>query len=232
MAKMVTCSKCHSQFYIVESNQVKCCPSCGNNLTTLREETREKNWQTVLAIVLTLACGMAFIAFLQARVSDRETRQENAPANANRTYREGDRGSTEQFSERSDQIADKGQKGRTSVAESVSQSAAGSSGVASGTTMQSPEISAKGVTPELKEFLDEYEAIIDQYIVMAQKAGAPGQSDPTILMDYFNLLYRLADFEKKTAEYNQEEMTDADAKYYMAVMYRIEMKLLEAAGRK
>ena len=118
MAKMVTCSKCHSQFYITESNETECCPSCGNNLTMQREETQKKtNRQTVLAIVLAVACGLSFIAFFRVWVSDRENRQKNTPINANRTYREGSRGSTEQFSEQSNQIADEGQKGRTSAAE-------------------------------------------------------------------------------------------------------------------
>lgn len=87
------------------------------------------------------------------------------------------------------------------------------------------------VTPELKNFLDSYEAFMDQYVELAKKYKA-NPSDMTLLSEYSDCLTKLSDFEKQANAYEQSEssMSTADYNYYIDSMARIQKKLLEASA--
>ena len=84
------------------------------------------------------------------------------------------------------------------------------------------------VTPELKEFLDSYESFMDEYIAFMQKYNS---SSDTLGMatDYAKMLAKYAEFSKKADAYNTDEMSSADAAYYLDVMNRVNKKLADAA---
>jgi uncharacterized membrane protein YgaE (UPF0421/DUF939 family) len=84
------------------------------------------------------------------------------------------------------------------------------------------------VTPELKEFLDSYESFMDEYIAFMQKYNS---SSDTLGMatDYAKMLAKYAEFSKKADAYNTDEMSAADAAYYLDVMNRVNKKLADAA---
>ena len=84
------------------------------------------------------------------------------------------------------------------------------------------------VTPELKEFLDSYESFMDEYIAFMQKYNS---SSDTLGMatDYAKMLAKYAGFSKKADAYNTDEMSSADAAYYLDVMNRVNKKLADAA---
>lgn len=93
---------------------------------------------------------------------------------------------------------------------------------------RSSDIDSSSVTSELKDFLDSYEAFADEYIAFMQKYN---ESDDTLSMlsDYNNMLSRYADFSQKIDSYNTDEMSAADAAYFLEVTSRIDQKLINAS---
>ena len=88
-----------------------------------------------------------------------------------------------------------------------------------------PVTEANGVNPELKKFLDEYEAFIDEYIAFMKKYEE--SDDPlAMLNDYAKMMERYAAMEKSLDAYNEDDMSSADLAYYTEVMGRCSAKLL------
>ena len=55
------------------------------------------------------------------------------------------------------------------------------------------------------------------------------QSDTSAMMEYLSLLQKYADFAEAADAYDQDEMSDADLKYYLEMTTRIEKRLLEVS---
>jgi hypothetical protein len=90
------------------------------------------------------------------------------------------------------------------------------------------EIDPNGVDPELKAFLDSYEAFMDEYVEFMQKYKSGGSS-LDMMSDYLDMLSRYQDFAEKAEKYDTDKMSDADSKYYLEVMTRINAKILQVA---
>jgi len=87
-------------------------------------------------------------------------------------------------------------------------------------------ITTGGVDPDLKAFLDSYEAFVDEYVAfMKQYMNNPANSI-NMLNDYMTILERLEDFEDKVDRYDTDEMSVADAAYYLEVTTRCYQKML------
>ncbi len=86
-----------------------------------------------------------------------------------------------------------------------------------------------GVDPDLKAFLDEYEAFMDQYIDFMQKYQA-NPTDLGLLMEYADMMQEYADFIDKVDAYDSDEMSAADAAYYLEVTTRCTQKMLKILG--
>lgn len=86
-----------------------------------------------------------------------------------------------------------------------------------------------GVNPDLKAFLDGYEAFIDKYIDFMQKYQA-NPTDLGLLMEYADMMQEYADFMEKVDEYDSDEMSAADAAYYLEVTSRCTQKMLRVLG--
>lgn len=89
-------------------------------------------------------------------------------------------------------------------------------------------ISSGDVDPDLKAFLDEYEAFMDDYVAFMKKYKESGSS-VEMLSDYMAMMQRYADFASAAEKYNSEEMSAADAAYYLDVTNRVSKKMLEVA---
>ncbi len=87
------------------------------------------------------------------------------------------------------------------------------------------ETDADGISPELKEFLDSYEAFMDEYCEFIKNYD---ESDATQLLEYASLMAKYSDFAEKAEAWDEEEMTDEELVYYVKVMNRVNEKLLEA----
>ncbi|WP_074885864.1 DUF6591 domain-containing protein [Butyrivibrio proteoclasticus] len=85
------------------------------------------------------------------------------------------------------------------------------------------------VSADLKEFLDNYESFMDEYVDFMKKYK-DNPSDLSLLADYADMLQKYSDFAETAEQYDTNEMSTEDAKYYLDVMNRINKKLLEVAG--
>lgn len=85
------------------------------------------------------------------------------------------------------------------------------------------------VRTDFKEFLDEYEEFMNEYCDFMKKY-ADSNNDPGMLADYMNIMVKYAEFSGKAAGLENEEMSEAEAKYYIEVMARISKRLIEASN--
>lgn len=86
---------------------------------------------------------------------------------------------------------------------------------------------ATGVDPDLKKFLDSYEAFIDEYVDFMKKyMNDPGNAI-SMLSEYTQIMTKYEDFAEKVDEYDSNEMSKEDAKYYLDVVNRCNKKMLD-----
>lgn len=86
-----------------------------------------------------------------------------------------------------------------------------------------------GVDSDLKKFLDDYEAFIDDYIAFMTKYE---NSDNSIemLSDYSNMMLKYASMEESLESYDEDNMSAVDLAYYLEVLNRCNMKMMNAAN--
>ena len=87
------------------------------------------------------------------------------------------------------------------------------------------------IRPEVKEFLDAYEACMDEYVDFMQHY-MNDESDSTLSMmgDYYSILARYTEFAEKIDAFDESELTNAELAYYLEVTNRVSQKLLRVAG--
>lgn len=88
--------------------------------------------------------------------------------------------------------------------------------------------SAEGIRPEFKEAMDSYEAFFDEYVAFMEKYA---ESDDTtsLLADYSNYMSQYAEVMKKMDAIDEDELSTAEAAYYLEVSTRITQKLATVA---
>lgn len=101
------------------------------------------------------------------------------------------------------------------------------SNASSSTETQQTNSSSTGVTPELKEFLDSYEAFMREYVDFMKKYSSNPANAISMLKDYTDILAKMEDFSKKADVYDQDEMSKEDLEYYLDAMSRIQKMYLE-----
>ncbi len=84
------------------------------------------------------------------------------------------------------------------------------------------------VDPELKAFLDSYEACMDEYCEFMEDYDA---SDVSQLLNYTQMLTKYQEFAEAAEAYDADELTGADQAYYLEVTTRVNTKLLKAANK-
>ena len=87
------------------------------------------------------------------------------------------------------------------------------------------------IRPEVKEFLDAYEACMDEYAEFMQKyLNADPTSMVSMMGDYYSILARYTEFAEKIDAFDESELTNAELAYYLEVTNRVSQKLLSVAG--
>lgn len=81
-----------------------------------------------------------------------------------------------------------------------------------------------GVSKEVKEFWNSYEAFVDEYCEFAKNYDASDFHSSVDAIDYMNTAM---DFMVKADKYDEDKMSDTDAKFVSAVRERVETKLAE-----
>ena len=96
---------------------------------------------------------------------------------------------------------------------------------------KAPVVSESELRPEIKEFLDAYEACMDEYVAFMQKyMKADPVSMVSMMGDYTRILTRYTEFAEKMDAFDESELTNAELAYYIEVNSRVSQKLLLVAG--
>lgn len=98
----------------------------------------------------------------------------------------------------------------------------------SDSTEGTSQVSDSEIRPEFKEALDSYEAFFDEYVEFMKKYQESDDAT-SMLTDYTNYMSQYADTMSKLGALEGEDMTTAEAAYYLEVTTRINQKILEVA---
>lgn len=85
-----------------------------------------------------------------------------------------------------------------------------------------------GVTPAFKETMDSCEAFFDEYIAFL-KTMSEDPTNAAVLMRYASMMLQYSDTMEKLDAIDETQLSPADDAYYLEVMTRIDVKLLQAA---
>lgn len=85
-----------------------------------------------------------------------------------------------------------------------------------------------GVRDEVKDALDSYEALMNEYCDFMEKYSA-SPNDLTLLMEYSDFLTKYTDAMDKLSALDNIELNDEETKYYLEVTNRVSARLIEAA---
>ncbi len=98
------------------------------------------------------------------------------------------------------------------------------------TAAPAPETTASpaGVSPEFKAMMDSYEAFFDEYIAF-MKTMSDDPDNTLMLLKYASMVTQYAETMEKLDAIDESKLSPADDAYYIEVMARIEVKLLEAS---
>lgn len=88
--------------------------------------------------------------------------------------------------------------------------------------------SSDEIRPEFKETLDSYEKFFDEYCEFMKKYKE-SPNDLSLLEDYTEYMEQYSETMEKISELENEDMNDAELKYYIEVTNRIEEKMLDIA---
>lgn len=89
------------------------------------------------------------------------------------------------------------------------------------------EMSADGVSSDLKEALDEYESFMDEYIAFMEKYNESNDS-LEMIADYSKMLAKLESIQNKIDAIDEDSLSDTDYLYYSKVMLRCSQKIANA----
>ncbi len=84
-----------------------------------------------------------------------------------------------------------------------------------------------GMRPEFKEAMDSYEAFYDEYCAFLKKY-MDDPSDLGLLAEYAEMMTKASEMDDKFEEWDEDEMNDAELKYYLEVQSRVMEQLTEA----
>lgn len=83
-----------------------------------------------------------------------------------------------------------------------------------------------GLRPNFKKAMDDYETFMNEYVEFMKKYSA-NPSDTSLLKDYTNYMTKYTKAMESFEKWDEEDMNDAETKYYLEVQTRVNKKLLE-----
>ena len=90
-------------------------------------------------------------------------------------------------------------------------------------------VSENTIRPEVKEAIDAYETFVDEYCEFMKKYSESDGTDLSILTDYFTFMSKLENYSAKM-DAMEDDLTDAEYRYYIEVLNRCNEKMLKAAS--
>lgn len=83
-----------------------------------------------------------------------------------------------------------------------------------------------GMRPEFKEAMDAYEAFYDEYIAFMKKYSE-NPTDFSLLMQYAGMLTKVAEMDEAFNKWDQDDLNNAELKYYLEVNNRVMQKMVD-----
>lgn len=83
-----------------------------------------------------------------------------------------------------------------------------------------------GLRPEFKQAMDSYEQFFDEYISFMQRYKASDGTDLGLLADYAGYMQKFSEMMDAMNAWDEQDMNNAEAAYYIEVQSRINQKLL------
>lgn len=80
--------------------------------------------------------------------------------------------------------------------------------------------------PDFKKAMDSYEEFMNEYVEFMKKYSKSDSTDLSILKDYTQMLSKYEKFSKDFENWEDEDLNDKEAKYYIEVQTRVNKKLL------
>lgn len=96
------------------------------------------------------------------------------------------------------------------------------------TTNESTQTNSDGLRTNFKNAMDSYEAFINEYVDFMKKYSAD-PTNTTLLKQYSSYLEKYSKFTDDFDKWDEDDMNDAEIKYYFEVQSRVEKKLSEVA---
>jgi DNA-directed RNA polymerase subunit RPC12/RpoP len=87
-------------------------------------------------------------------------------------------------------------------------------------------IDNNGLRPEFIQAMDDYESFMDEYVEFIKKYSN-NPSDTSLLRDYANYMSKYSKAMESFDKWDDENLNDAETKYYIDVQARVNKKLLE-----
>ena len=88
---------------------------------------------------------------------------------------------------------------------------------------------SSAIRKDFKAAMDSYEAFMDEYIAFMKKY-ANNPTDMSLLNDYANYMSSYTKYVDDFAKWNSDDLSAAEAAYYLEVLNRVNKKLLEIAN--
>lgn len=215
MAKLVKCKTCGAQI----AKSARTCPHCG------AKRKKHHFIRNFFILLLLLVIGLGSQVKKIPEVSDAIEEIQSALGTSTSTSKPS--GTAKHETKPTVQPEAKPETAETPAAQTET--------TAASTPDPQPEVKEEAapaasdtVTKELKDFLDSYEAFMNEYCDFAENYKA---DDLTMSLKLLDILAKEVDFAEKADAYKDTTMTAADEAYYIEAMLRIERRLLEASAK-
>lgn len=97
------------------------------------------------------------------------------------------------------------------------------------TKEQSSSNSSTSIRKDFKDSMDSYEKFMNEYVAFMKKYAKSDGTDLSMLTDYSKYLSKYSDMMSKFEKWDDQNLNDAEMKYYLEVQGRVSKKLLEAS---
>lgn len=164
--------------------------------------------------ILSGLCAAVIIALCLAGCGDNSNVQiSSRDVSAEETTREADN-SSEETTKETDNSSEETEQATTAKLQQTEESENDDDG--------------SGIGSDFKAAMDSYEEFMDEYVEFMKKYN-DNPSDISLLADYADYMSDYANFVKDFEKWENEDLSTAEAAYYIEVQSRVSKKLLEIA---
>ena len=95
--------------------------------------------------------------------------------------------------------------------------------------LENETTSSTELRPEFKNAMDSYEAFMNEYVEFMKKYEDSAGTSPELIAQYATIMSKYTQFASDFEKWEEEDMNEAEMKYYIEVEARVSQKLVEVA---